>query len=204
MKNILTILALVALFLVSCAKGEGDAYVSEEQNLSGAATLVKGGEEAEGDEEIVNEEENTEEEEGEAEEGEEEEGEEEEVGEEGDEEESEPADPETVIVEFVGTHFPESAIAELKEDGEGFKVTLEDGTQINFDSNLDWKKISCKHSSVYTSVPASVIPEEINAYLAENYPENVVIDIKKVGFGWMVTLDGKGKKVKFNKDFSLK
>lgn len=172
MKNILTILALIALFLVSCSKEES-AFVSEEQALTkSGSVIVKSGEENEDEQEYA-EEENAEEE------------------------------GEAVIAAFVETYFPETALAEVNEDEEGYEVKLEDGTQINFDSELEWKKISCKHSTVYTFVPESVIPEEINAYLSENYPENVVIDIKKVGFGWMVTLDGKAK-IKFNKDFTIK
>ena len=193
MKNILTILALIALFLVSCSKEDG-AYVSVEQVLTkSGSVIVKSGEENEDEQEYA-EEENAEEEEA-AEESEEE----------GEEEEGEAVevDAEAVIAAFVETYFPETAIAEVNEDEEGYEVKLEDGTQINFDSDLEWKKISCKHSTVYTFVPESVIPEEINAYLSENYPENVVIDIKKVGFGWMVTLDGKAK-IKFNTDFTIK
>ena len=209
MKHLLTILAIIALFLISCNKNEA-AGNSDELLAKTAQSLVKStpeeGDEEETeviDEELPGEEEGAEEEETP---GEEEEvsGEEEETT---DDEEEEPVEeeqtPESIIAAFIAEHFPETALAEGLEGEDGHEVTLEDGTKIIFDSNYEWKRVCCKHSTIYTFVPESIVPEEITAYVSENYPEQTIMDIKKVGFGWMVTLNNKGK-IKFNKDFSIK
>ena len=200
MKHILTILAIIALFVISCNKNES-AVSSDELLAKTAQSLVKStpenGDEEEAevvDEELPGEEEGVEEETP---------GEEEEVP--GGEEEpvEEEQTPESIIAAFIAEHFPEAALADSLDCEDGHEVTLEDGTKIIFDSNYEWKRVCCKHSKIYTFVPESIVPEEITAYVSENYPEQTIMDIKKVGFGWMVTLNNKSK-VKFNKDFSIK
>jgi hypothetical protein len=37
----------------------------------------------------------------------------------------------------------------------------------------------------------------------ENYPDNTIMDIKKVGFGFMVRLNNKTK-IKFDSDFNIR
>lgn len=198
MKNILAILAIIAMFALSCSKEVESSSGVQAPNKALSAQVKGGdvdqeepqeGEEAEGQEEEATEEEAT---------GEEATGEETEEP-----QEEEPATPEEVIAGFVAAHFPEVAIASISESEEGYEVKLEDGTQINFSADLEWTKVSCKHSSVFTFVPESIVPEEITAYVVENHPDNTIMDIKKTGFGWMVTLNNKGK-IKFNKDFSIK
>jgi hypothetical protein len=190
MKNLLTIIAILALFLVSCSKGS-DSAASGEISEKAISTVVKsdGGE-------VENE--------GQAAEG-------EEADDEGDidqkeegEEEQEPT-PEELIAAFVATHFPEAAIAASEEDEEeeGLSIKLDDGTHIVFDENFDWKKVDCKHSTIYTAVPESIVPEAITAYVVENYPDNTIMDIKKVGFGFMVRLNNKTK-IKFDSDFNIR
>lgn len=208
MKKILTMLAIIALFAISCST-ESIAPASDNPSHSAALAPsgVKGGdvdeEEPQEGEDADDQEATDEEADGEEVTGEETTGDET-VGEEPDEpQEEEPATPEDVIAEFIAAHFPEVGIASISEGENCHEVKLEDGTQINFNSDLEWTKVSCKHSSVYTAVPESIVPEEITAYVAENYPEQTIMDIKKTGFGWMVTLNNKGK-IKFNKDFSIK
>lgn len=206
MKQFLAILTiLVMMFALSCTKSQPGYAPQDQKNVpENSSVTVKGGEddgedEGEGEGADKGEPEGEGDEEGEP-EGEEGEGEEPAAG---DPEEEPVATPESIIEGFVLAHFPETAVAEIEESDEGYEVKLEDGTQINFDENLEWHKVSCKHSTVYTAVPESIVPEEISAYVAENYPDNTIMDIKKTGFGWMVTLDSKGK-IKFNADFSIK
>lgn len=192
MKNILAILAIIAMFALSCTKEVNSS--SEVQALNKAQSAqVKGGdvdqeEPQEGEEEADDPEATDEETEGEEPE---------------EPQEEEPATPQDVIAEFIAEHFPEVGIASISEGENCHEVKLEDGTQIYFNSDLEWTKVSCKHSTVYTAVPESIVPEEIIAYIHENHPDNTIMDIKKTGFGWMVTLNNKGK-IKFNKDFSIK
>ena len=189
MNKILTVLAIIALFAISCST-ESIAPEFDNTDLSATALSTASVKSAEVDEEEAQEESQEEAQEGDAQE------EEAEV-------EDEDEGKEEVFAEFVALHFPEVTIASISENEDCYEVRLEDGTQINFNPDLEWTKISCKHSSVYTAVPESVVPEEITAYVAENYPEETIMDIKKTGFGWMVTLNTKSK-IKFNKDFSIK
>ena len=191
MKNILTILAIIALFAISCT--QESAFQPADPSLAKAvsATQVKSGDVDEGESQEPQEEEGTKAE-----------GEADETEGEGTEEES-AAEPEDVIAAFVALHFPEVGIVSNCENENCHEVKLEDGTQINFNSEFEWTKVSCKHSTVYTFVPESIVPEEITAYVLENHPDNTIMDIKKTGFGYMVTLNNTAK-IKFNKDFSIK
>ena len=206
MKHLLAIIAIIALFAISCNKNESVANTGAQGFAKNAQTLLKGAPEDEGEEdtELVDEENPTEDEvvnEGDEETtGEEELDEEEPV--EGEEEPAEET-PVSPVEAFVATHFPETAIASGCEEEEGHSIKLADGTHIIFDSNLEWKRVNCKHSTVYTFVPESIVPEAITAYVVENNPEQTIMDIKKVGFGYMVTLNNNGK-IKFNKDFTIK
>lgn len=203
MKQFLTLLAIIALFLVSCSKDSESVLPASDANDFSSLTVKSDSGDDGSDEGDVDENE------AEAETETEVEGEgdgqgdidQEDNDEDGEEEEQEPElTPEELIALFVATHFPETAIASSEEDEEecGRSIKLEDGTHIVFDSNYDWKKVDCKHSTVYTSVPDSIVPEDILAYVVENYPENTIMDIKKVGFGIMVRLNNKTK-LKFGK-----
>ena len=185
MKNILTILAIIALFAISCTQESAFQPVEPSLTKAVSAPQVKSGDVDEEEPQEPQEEENTEADETEG------------------EEEEPAAEPEDVIAAFVALHFPEVGIASNCENENCHEVKLEDGTQINFNSDFEWTKVSCKHSTVYTFVPESIVPEEITAYVLENHPDNTIMDIKKTGFGYMVTLNNKGK-IKFNKDFSIK
>ena len=185
MKNILSIIAILALFALACTKEDNEPVADEFAIAPTAITyMVKG----DADQQEQESEESVDQEEAESAEN---------VVEE------EAVDPATFIASFVETYFPETGIAECVETEEGYEVKLEDGTLVVFDSDLEWRKVSCKHSTVYVCVPEGIVPEEITAYVVENYPDNTIMDIKKTGFGWMVTLNNKGK-IKFNKDFTIK
>ena len=198
MKNILSIIAILALFALACTKEDNEPVADEFAIAPTAITyMVKGDadQQEQESEESVDQEESEADEDVVAEEG--------DVEEENEDAEEEVVDPAAFIASFVEDYFPETVIAECIETEEGYEVKLEDGTLIVFDSDLEWRKVSCKHSTVYVSVPEGIVPEEITAYVVENYPDNTIMDIKKTGFGWMVTLNNKGK-IKFNKDFTIK
>ena len=50
---------------------------------------------------------------------------------------------------------------------------LTDGTKIEFMAGGEWKSVDCR----YGSVPAAIVPKQIKDYLAQNYPQAVVLGI---------------------------
>ena len=103
--------------------------------------------------------------------------------------------------EFVKKNFAEEKILLMKLDKEFFgsdtyEVKLASGTEIEFTKEGAWKKVDTKNAVV----PASVIPEKIAAYIAENFKEQKVESISKKRYGFKVELQN-GLELKFNKDF---
>ena len=61
----------------------------------------------------------------------------------------------------------------------------------------------CEHSTVYTSVPAELIPAQIADYVATEYPEQVVVTIHKTcEDGWMIKLDNH-EAIVFDAEFNV-
>ena len=112
-------------------------------------------------------------------------------------------DIDPAIVEFINTYFPEAEITNCCQSDKGYRVRLADGTKVHFDLELNWTKIVCEHSTVYTSVPADLIPEQIAEYVSAEYPEQVVVTIHKTcEEGWMIKLDNH-EAIVFDAEFNI-
>ena len=78
---------------------------------------------------------------------------------------------------FLKEHFSNREVSFAKEDPEllhkEYEVVLTDGTKIEFMSDGEWKSVDCR----YGSVPVAIIPKQIKDYLAQNYPQAVVLGI---------------------------
>lgn len=72
---------------------------------------------------------------------------------------------------FLTTHYPRTAISNATIDREVFDttydVTLEDGTRLEFTRNGKCVEIRSPRNG---SIPASVIPAKMAAYINKNYP----------------------------------
>lgn len=103
---------------------------------------------------------------------------------------------------FIKEHFADTKISYAKMESDFFKKDYEvifiNGQKAEFDKNGAWKEIDCK----YGSVPASIIPEAIKKYLAEQFPEQTVIKIERDKRGYEVKLKNK-LELRFNKAFQL-
>lgn len=79
------------------------------------------------------------------------------------------------IQAYISTHFPSNGISQVKVDKEisnkSYEVTLDGGIYLDFNSNNQVVDIDG-----YTKLPDSVIPSKILAYVAQNYPSNVITD----------------------------
>lgn len=112
-------------------------------------------------------------------------------------------DIDSTIVAFVNTHFPETSILSCNQTEHYFKVILNDNTKIHFTHAYEWVEVNCEHSSIYDVVPATLVPEQITAYVTANYP-NLHIDKieKKHNGGWEIELSN-GIEIEFDTDFNV-
>lgn len=80
---------------------------------------------------------------------------------------------------WVTSNFPDATIVRAEKDYDDgtytYKVTLSDGTFIEFRKNGEWKEIENR----VTGVPESALPVKIAEYLKANYAEYFVVEIEK-------------------------
>ena len=106
------------------------------------------------------------------------------------------------IIAFVEAYFPEVTIELAQQACHGVKVTLSDGTAICFNEELEWNKVSCVESTVYTVVPSVLVPEQIAAYVAENCEGQNIVEIVRKADWWRIMLDDETC-VKFDTEFNV-
>ena len=81
-------------------------------------------------------------------------------------------------------------------------VVLSDYTKIEFRLNNEWKKVDCEHSTTYTAGPATLVPEQITAYVTANFPGAIIKKLEKKFRGWEIELNN-GLELKFNNNFRV-
>jgi hypothetical protein len=111
-------------------------------------------------------------------------------------------DPTPAIQQFVSTYFPKATILLTQRDDGEYEVRLSDGTEIEFTRKGEWKNIDCKHSNIYTSVPAELIPVEIANYVKASFPNENIIKIDKDRRDWEIELSNR-LEIKFDKKFRI-
>ncbi len=112
------------------------------------------------------------------------------------------SDIDPAIMEFVMTHFPQTGIFHCYQTQHYYKVNLDDRTQLEFTHSYEWVKVDCEHSNIYTSVPTSIVPEQITAYVTTNFPGKAIEEIEKKSFGWEIEMKN-GPEIKFDRDFNV-
>ena len=106
------------------------------------------------------------------------------------------------ITQFVEQYFPKATVQMVMPDEDDIDVVLNDYTKIEFKLNYEWKKVDCEHSTTFTSVPATLVPEQITAYVNSNFPNTIIKKLEKKYMGWEIELNN-GLEVKFNKNFKV-
>ena len=112
------------------------------------------------------------------------------------------SDIDPAIMEFVMTHFPQTGIFHCYQTQHYYKVKLDDRTHLEFTHSFEWVKVDCEHSTIYTSVPTSIVPEQITAYVTANFPGKVIEEIEKKNFGWEIELKN-GPEIRFDTNFNV-
>ena len=99
---------------------------------------------------------------------------------------------------FVQQNYKGKSIVYVEFDrefnGGKYEVTLNDGTQIDFDKKGVWDKIDCEAGAV----PAALIPGTIANYVKTNFAGAKVTKIDKERYGYEIELSN-GLELKFNK-----
>ena len=107
------------------------------------------------------------------------------------------------VQQFAKANFKDKKVAVVKEDTsffgtvtDGYDIVFADGTEIEFAHDGTWKEVSAKTSSV----PNSIVPEQILGYIKDNFNSSPVIQIERKRYGYKVELASK-QELKFNKQF---
>ena len=79
-----------------------------------------------------------------------------------------------------------------------YEIAFTTGDKIEFDRKGEWTDIDCK----YSAVPAGIVPAQIVAYIAENYPDSQVVQIEKDSRSTEVKLDNR-MEIKFDKQYRV-
>lgn len=78
------------------------------------------------------------------------------------------------VQSFIAETFPDSAVTYAEADWDDYEVNLNDGTEITFRKNGDWKDIKS-----YNGVPMSVLSNVISAQLDTMFPDVAIVEIEK-------------------------
>ena len=107
---------------------------------------------------------------------------------------------------FVKTYFPNTEVIANIKDGLDYDVTLNDYTQIGFDSNLfgkiGWDEVDCSHANAGASVPAALVPMEITNYVTRVHGSQSIVKISRDNRGWEIKLTN-GMEIEFDRRFNV-
>ena len=106
------------------------------------------------------------------------------------------------ITQFVTQHFPDATVQMVMPDDDDIDVVLNDYTKIEFRRNNEWKKVDCEHSTTFTAVLATLVPEQITAYVTANFPNAIIKKLEKNFRSWEIELNN-GLELKFNNSFKI-
>lgn len=86
-----------------------------------------------------------------------------------------PSEIPTEITQYLSIHFPNNNLLQVVEDVDGmtktYDVTLSDNITLEFNRKKEITDIDGN-----AKLPDTVIPNEINQYVASNFPNNVITD----------------------------
>ena len=107
-----------------------------------------------------------------------------------------------VSQEFIQTNFPSHQIAYIIEETEltstTFNVKFENGDEIEFRGNGEWKDIDCE----YNAVPESATPAKILEYVKAKHARNTIEKISREYNRYEVELNN-GLEIVFNSNFEV-
>ncbi|WP_333596472.1 PepSY-like domain-containing protein [Chryseobacterium flavum] len=105
---------------------------------------------------------------------------------------------------FLTVHFKGIPVSSAIEDREiygidDYKVYLNNGMKIEFDSNGNWKEADGKHQKL----PYGFIPASIRNYTARNFPNTYIVKIEKERWSYKTELSN-GLELEFDRKGNFK
>lgn len=109
-----------------------------------------------------------------------------------------PADAKAFIEKYFAKEQASHIILDKEIMGNEYKVVFASGVKLEFDSNGEWTEVSCR----YSEVPNSLVPDKIQNYIANNYPEKKITEIKRKHGNWEAKITG-GLELTFDRSYRL-
>ena len=98
---------------------------------------------------------------------------------------------------YLKKYFGDRKVAFAKEESDfrkSYEIAFKNGDKIEFDRKGEWTDIDGK----YSAVPTGIIPAPIAKYVADNYPDNKIVQIERDTRSTEVKLDNR-MEIKFDK-----
>ena len=99
---------------------------------------------------------------------------------------------------FLNDYFPTVKASTVEKQSIGkvvmYKVNLDSGFEILFNSEGVWQEIEAPQGK---SIPTGIVPQEIEEYVAKQYPDYGINEVNKTGNGYNVEING-GVRLTFN------
>lgn len=83
-------------------------------------------------------------------------------------------------------------------DRDDYTVMYQSGEKVEFDKKGNWKEFNCKTSSV----PAALIPAQIQSHVKATFPGATIVKIERDRKGYEVKLNN-GIDIEYNKQFKV-
>lgn len=102
------------------------------------------------------------------------------------------ADIPTQITTYIDKYFPQHQITKVKEEVDfldtEYEVKLSPKVELEFDEDFVLTEIESK-----SGIPQNTLPEKVNNYLKQHYPNQTIIEWKKKCKGQKIKLDNNNK-----------
>lgn len=83
------------------------------------------------------------------------------------------------VQEFVKKYFPSEKVSYVKEEADfmelSYEVVFVQGTKVEFTGQGEWKEVDCR----YSTLNEELVPEQIRAYVKQNFPDAKFVKIEK-------------------------
>lgn len=104
---------------------------------------------------------------------------------------------------FLKENFGKDPIVSTHKDGTfrtKYKVSLQSGAKIEFDSKGEWEEVKCRYSD--KGVPKNVVPQAIRKYVDKHFSNTRIVEIERGHRKYEVTLsNGLDLEFSLNGDF---
>lgn len=92
--------------------------------------------------------------------------------------------------QFLSTYFGGISVREASADNDSYDVELSNGTDIEFDLLGNWVKVETDNSAIPAAFVANELPSAIGPYIAANYPNNRIEEVKRGVSAYKIELRG--------------